>query len=464
MQNVDLRWSDVIAVALGTYIFVFGFLRKINGWYHVMNMFGNKQVKFLPPGEMGWPLIGNMWPFLRAYKSQVPESFLNSLKNRYGETGIYKTSLLWHPCIIVCTPELCRKVLKDDQHFELGYPYPSLILGGKPSDFFSSGGHKRFRSLTTSQINGHEALATHIGRIEEIVISTLEELSRTNQPVQFLHEMNRVAFKVIMTIFLGSASDGSIIAEMEEHYTYLFRGLFSTTINIPGFAFHRALHGIIDFIKEVEDENGEKLDDEHVILVLLIFLLAGHETAGRAGCWATVYLYNHPEVLQKAKEEQEGIIKRRPSSQKGLTLSEIKQMKYLSKVIDETLRSRTNTFALLREAKKDTNLNGYFIPKGWKVLVWHSAVHMDPEVYPDPKQFLPSRWDDPKLKAGGFLPFGAGSSTCPGADLAKLEISIFLHYFLLNYKFEQFNPGGPVNYLPSPEPADDCLARIIRLN
>ncbi|KAK8614217.1 hypothetical protein V6N13_122586 [Hibiscus sabdariffa] len=443
MQNVDLRWSDVIAVALGTYIFVFGFLRKINGWYHVMNMFGNKQVKFLPPGEMGWPLIGNMWPFLRAYKSQVPESFLNSLKNRYGETGIYKTSLLWHPCIIVCTPELCRKVLKDDQHFELGYPYPSLILGGKPSDFFSSGGHKRFRSLTTSQINGHEALATHIGRIEEIVISTLEELSRTNQPVQFLHEMNRVAFKVIMTIFLGSASDGSIIAEMEEHYTYLFRGLFSTTINIPGFAFHRALHARKMLIKIIQ---------------------AGHETAGRAGCWATVYLYNHPEVLQKAKEEQEGIIKRRPSSQKGLTLSEIKQMKYLSKVIDETLRSRTNTFALLREAKKDTNLNGYFIPKGWKVLVWHSAVHMDPEVYPDPKQFLPSRWDDPKLKAGGFLPFGAGSSTCPGADLAKLEISIFLHYFLLNYKFEQFNPGGPVNYLPSPEPADDCLARIIRLN
>ncbi|KAK8996416.1 hypothetical protein V6N11_081693 [Hibiscus sabdariffa] len=107
---------------------------------------------------------------------------------------------------------------------------------------------------------------------------------------------------------------------------------------------------------------------------------------------------------------------------------------------------------------------GYFIPKGWKVLVWHSAVHMDPEVYPDPKQFLPSRRDDPKLKAGGFLAFGEGSGTCPGADLAKLEISIFLHYFLLNYKFEQFNPGGPVNYLPSPEPADDCLAKIIKLN
>lgn len=35
---------------------------------------------------------------------------------------------------------------------------------------------------------------------------------------------------------------------------------------------------------------------------------------------------------------------------------------------------------------------------------------------------------------GAFTPFGLGSRYCPGSDLAKLEISIFLHYFLLNYK------------------------------
>lgn len=37
-------------------------------------------------------------------------------------------------------------------------------------------------------------------------------------------------------------------------------------------------------------------------------------------------------------------------------------------------------------------------------------------------------------KAGSFLPFGGGSRLCPGNDLAKLEIAIFLHYFLLGYK------------------------------
>nr|GMD64967.1 ent-kaurenoic acid oxidase 2-like [Ipomoea batatas] len=70
--------------------------------------------------------------------------------------------------------------------------------------------------------------------------------------------------------------------------------------------------------------------------------------------------------------EQEEIVRNMPRDQKGLTLKEIRKMEYLS------------------------------------------------------NNFTP--------KAGTFLPFGAGSRLCPGNDLAKLEISIFLHYFLLGYE------------------------------
>ncbi|OMO96115.1 Cytochrome P450 [Corchorus olitorius] len=117
------------------------------------------------------------------------------------------------------------------------------------------------------------------------------------------------------------------------------------------------------------------------------------------------------------QEEQEEIIGRRPSSQKGLTLDEIKQMKYLFKVIDETLRIRTNTFALFREAKEDTELNGYLIPKGWKVLVWTSDVHITwiLKFIPIPMSSILRDGDDLRPKAGTFQPFGAGSSSCPGA-------------------------------------------------
>ncbi|OMP11712.1 Cytochrome P450 [Corchorus olitorius] len=124
---------------------------------------------------------------------------------------------------------------------------------------------------------------------------------------------------------------------------------------------------------------------------------------------------------------------------------------------------RGNPFTLLREVVEDTELNGYFIPKGWKVFVFQGAVHMDPEIHSNPQQFLPSRWDDFKPKAGTFQPFGAGSRVCPGSDLGKLEISIFLHYFLLNYKFEQLNPRSPLIHLPTTDPIDNCRAKITKL-
>jgi len=98
---------------------------------------------------------------------------------------------------------------------------------------------------------------------------------------------------------------------------------------------------------------------------------------------------------------------------------------------------------------------------------------MDPENYPNPKEFDPSRWEvciiinielkilfysltihlfnlmnkyvlcylyfknvmqNFKARVGQFLPFGYGSRYCPGSDLSKLEITIYLHHFLLNYR------------------------------
>ncbi|XVE57482.1 hypothetical protein DITRI_Ditri04bG0094300 [Diplodiscus trichospermus] len=479
----------ILGVLLGTYVFLFGFLKKVNEWRYV-SCLGEKKHS-LPPGDMGWPIFGNMWSFLKAFRSKDPETFIYNLVKRYGRTGIYKTYLFGCPSIIVSIPETCRKVLADDEKFGLGYPVSTKRLTGKKS-FHSipNSEHKRLRRLTTAPINGHEALAMYIGYIEDIVIHSLDEWASMKEPIEFLKEMRKVAFKVITHIFVGSSAE-SILGTVEKYYTDLNYGLKSAAINIPGFAFHKALkarnmlikilqgvlderrakssqiidsnekQGMIDLLMEIEDENGQKLEDEDIIDLLLMFLLAGHESSAHAGMWAIIYLHDHPQMLQKAKEEQEEILKKR--TKKGLTLKDIREMNYLQKVIDETLRRTSLSFCNFREAKVDVHINGYLIPKGWKVLVWNRGVHMDPEVYPNPKDFLPARWENHKPKAGSFLPFGAGSRICPGADLAKLEISIFLHYFLLNYKLEQINPGGPMVYLPLPRPVDSCLAKVMKV-
>ncbi|CAB4299672.1 unnamed protein product [Prunus armeniaca] len=277
---------------------------------------------------------------------------------------------------------------------------------------------------------------------------------------------------------------------LEKEYTILNYGVRAMAINLPGFAYHKALKArknlvstfqsivddrraqrkagnyvakkkdMMDALLDVVDDDGRKLTDAEIIDVLLMYLNAGHESSGHTMMWAAVFLQKHPKFFQKAKAEQEEIVKRRPPTQKGMTFKEYREMEYLSQVIDETLRVVTFSLTVFREAKKDVNINGYTVPKGWKVLVWFRSIHYDSEIYPNPLEFNPDRWDNYTPKPLTFLPFGAGSRLCPGNDLAKLEIAIFLHHFLLNYKMEPTNPDGPLMYLPHTRPKDNCLARI----
>ena len=170
---------------------------------------------------------------------------MGKLHNRYGKTGMYKTYLFGSPSIIVCAPETCKKVMTDEEQFKLGYPKATNILMGRRAFHnISNAEHKRLRKLTTSPINGHDALSMYVECIERIVVDNLEEWSGSDRPVELLTELRKVAFKVITNIFMGPNSD-SVIQEVRELYTDLNTGMKSQVINIPGFAFHKALQVLL---------------------------------------------------------------------------------------------------------------------------------------------------------------------------------------------------------------------------
>nr|ALI58395.1 ent-kaurenoic acid oxidase 1 [Scoparia dulcis] len=480
----------LVGCLLGFLVIVKWVLRSVNCWCYE-RVLGDKRYD-LPPGDLGWPFIGNMWSFLRAFKSSNPESFTSSLVHRFGQTGLYKVHMFGNPSIIVTTADACRKVLTDDECFKPGWPSATINLIGKNSFVgISDEDHKWLRKLTAAPVNGHEALSMYLKYIEDNVIAGLEKWADMGE-IEFLTELRKLTFRIIMYIFLSSESE-QVMEALEREYTTLNYGVRAMAINLPGFAYYNALKArkrlvavlqdivterrerrkkdpptakkdMMDALMDAKDENGKILTDEEIIDVLVMYLNAGHESSGHTTMWATLFLQKHPDVFKKAKAEQEEIVRNRPPGQKGLTLKEVRQMEYLSNVIDETLRVITFSLTVFREAKKDVNVCGYTIPKGWKVLVWFRTVHYDPITYPDPKKFDPSRWDGFTPKAGHFLPFGGGSRLCPGNDLAKLEISIFLHHFLLNYELEQRNPASPVMYLPHTRPKDNCLGKIRRVS
>ncbi|GMP42431.1 hypothetical protein CsSME_00012184 [Camellia sinensis var. sinensis] len=485
---MEFGFSLVVLVCVFGVVALRWFLKGVNYWLYEAKL-GDKRFS-LPPGDLGWPFIGNMWSFLRAFKSTDPDSFTANYVSRFGHCGLYKVFMFGNPSIIVTTAEASKRVLNDDEHFKPGWPTSTVKLFGRKSFIsITYEEHKRMRRLTAAPINGHEALSIYMTYIEDNVISALDKWADMGQ-IEFLTKLRQLTFRIIMHIFLSSVGE-KVMAALEKEYRALNYGVRAMEINIPGFAFHKALKArknlvaifqsivddrreqrknnaptpkkdMMDAMMDIEDENGRRLSDEDIIDTLVMYLNAGHESSGHITMWATLFLQEHPEVFQRAKAEQEAIVRNRPPTQKGLTLKEVRQMEYLSKVIDETLRVVTFSSFVFRVAKADVNISGYTIPKGWKVLIWFRDIHHDPETFPNPKEFNPSRWDGLTPKAGSFVPFGAGTRLCPGNELAKLEIAIFLHYFLLGYKLERSNPGCRVMYLPHQRPKDNCLGRIRR--
>ncbi|XP_022923280.1 beta-amyrin 11-oxidase-like [Cucurbita moschata] len=473
------------------FVLVYEVLKRLNGLYYAVKL--GKKWGELPPGDLSWPLLGSTLSFLKSFTVGPPQNYIRTFTTRYGKVDMYKTHIFGRASILVCTPEICRQVLSDETIFVPGYPANMQTLFGRNTlHRASKAEHRKLRRVTTAPISSHTALEMYIDHIEHTVISGLEEWSSVEKPLKLLTEIKELTFKIIWNIFMGSTSIDYTTKEMEALYNDISLGFFSLPINFPGFYFHKSLKArkrlyeillsivnekrlmkkskgesweakdMMDLMIEVEDEDGEGMDNETIADLIFGKLFAGQETSAFTTMWAIIFLTDHPHIFQKAKEEQEDIISRRPSTQKGINLAEFKQMKFLSQVIDETLRLSGVIFATFREATTDVNINGKLIPKGWKVILWLRELYMDEELHSSPQDFNPSRWDNFIGNPGAFTPFGLGVRMCPGRHLAKLEISIFLHHFLLNYKIERYNPQCQLTYLPIPYPKDKCLARVLK--
>ncbi|GLU49500.1 cytochrome P450 [Nocardiopsis ansamitocini] len=91
----------------------------------------------------------------------------------------------------------------------------------------------------------------------------------------------------------------------------------------------------------------------------------------------------------------------------------------LSGVVEEALRHALflNT-GLQRVARQDIELGGTTIRAGELVLISADTANRDPEAFPRPECFDPSR------AAKGHLAFGHGAGHCPGSALGRLMLKV----------------------------------------
>ncbi|CAL8347670.1 unnamed protein product [Merluccius merluccius] len=172
--------------------------------------------------------------------------------------------------------------------------------------------------------------------------------------------------------------------------------------------------------------------------------------------WALYYLINQQEALQAVRQELHHVLQL-PGSQDPrepevmISKGQLDQLVFMESAINESLRLSSASMNI-RVAQEDFSLRldeqrAVAVRKGDVIALYPQMMHMDPEIFPEPQTYKYDRFiEDGREKTDFFkngqklkyyrMPFGSGSSMCPGRFFAVNEIKQFLCLLLLYLDLE----------------------------
>ncbi|KAI0052139.1 cytochrome P450 [Auriscalpium vulgare] len=271
------------------------------------------------------------------------------------------------------------------------------------------------------------------------------------------------------------ANDPEVVARLRRLYDQVDRGTTPATVLFPWFPSPamvmklRATKNIYDIVvtaMNVRKQSGVTHNDSLQMLLdageepnmivgfIMGLLIAGARSTGTIASWLITFLASHPHWRQEALREVQGLIashaadtsqapRSASSLLSSLTLSALENhTPILDSLIRETLRVAQPHVAMRRNVGPDMYIAGKIIPTGSFAVYPFSDVHLNPDLYPDPRRFDPLR---PAVKEDfGYVGWGGGRVNCLGTRLAKLEMKILAATVLLNHDFKLVDGAGAV--------------------
>ncbi|MEL7350162.1 MAG: cytochrome P450 [Cyanobacteria bacterium J06560_5] len=459
----------------------------------------------LPPGSLGLPVIGETLSFLR------DPNFAQKRQQQYG--SIFKSRIIGQPTVFMCGPEANEFLLAthaDCFSWRGGWPDTFKELLGESLFLQEGEEHRRNRRLLMPAFHG-KALEGYFDTMVSLSQIYLKKWEAQRELTWF-SELKKFTFEVASVLLIGTNVDKPSAPHIEQlsgWFTDLTNGLFTLPIRWGPTPYSKALQGrdrllayieaeiaerrtllanaksntettakpptdVLTLLLQTEDESGNQLSDEEIKVQTLLMLFAGHETTTSMLTTLMMALAQHPDVLAKARAEQQALeqqaLEQQSSGQAAakhtagqtaadLTLAQLQKMPYLDQVLKEVERQYPPVGGGFRKVVKPFTFNGYHVPAGWLALYRIDAAHRDERCYSEPEVFDPDRFSPERAEQKRYdyslVGFGGGPRVCLGMAFAKLEMKIMAAQLLRRYQW-QLAPDQnlTLNPIPTLRPQD----------
>ncbi|XP_035227372.1 cytochrome P450 18a1-like [Stegodyphus dumicola] len=441
-----------------------------------------KKGQNLPPGPIGLPFVGYI-PFL----TNKPYVKLQELAKIYGP--VYRIQMGSKPVVVLCDFQTIKNAFANDDFM------------GRPPDFFNDLSEDTLRTGAFLDLPWKEQrrfclhMLRDLGfgktRMEELLKEEILEFLQCiedyhGSPVKLAELLTSSTSNNIAALIFGRVlklSDpkrqklDNELNEVGRIAGALFWQIFFPWIAAVMTFFNlgdkgklsRALAEVKKYCREEMEDHEKTLDPNNIRDFVDGYLLeikkkadepnttfkrgvlpdiargffgAGSETVRLSVEWTMLVCAAFPEVQMKIQQEIDDVI----GQERFPTRTDHLQMPYTEAVILELGRWKTILpLNIMRRTLKDTELNGYFIPKNTHILAVIWAVHHDKKLWGnDTDVFRPERFlsEDGKkvIKPEYYIPFSIGKRACPGKSFAEVEV--FLYVTALLQKFNVSMPPG----------------------
>ncbi|GMN29286.1 hypothetical protein TIFTF001_002375 [Ficus carica] len=391
----------------------------------------------IPKGNLGWPLLGETIDFIACGYTSRPVSFMEKRRSLYGK--VFKTNILGTPIIVSTDADVNKVVLQNHGNtFVPAYPKSITELLGQHSILQMNGSfHKRVHALIGSFLRTphfKSQITSHIDTSVQLSLARwIPHPDRHHMQLVYVQdEAQKITFEVLVKVLM-SVEPGEDLDSLKRDFDEFIKGLICLPIKFPGTRLYKSL-------KESSEANEKRrLSLDFITGNIIEMMIPGEETVPMAMTLAVKFLSDNPVVLQKLREENMELKKQKSNdSSTNCTWTDYMSLPFTQNVISETLRIANIINGVWRRALKDIEIEGYLIPKDWCVLASFISVHMAEENYQNPCQFDPWRWEKTEastVNSNIFTPFGGGQRLCPGLELSRLELAIFLHHLVTKYRW-----------------------------